>query len=258
MTKGLNETMDLREKTLNNKRHPWELSRAKNLLHVLRKYLPEKNNIRIADVGAGDRFFSMQLLENLKNANITPHVYAIDKEYDRKISRKNKIILINDIQILKNNSMDCIIMMDVLEHIEDDLKFMEIVSEKLNTDGILIITVPAFQNLFSFHDTYLFHYRRYQYQGLKKLLMHNNFEIIFSHYFYTTLFFVRWLQLNFYKLKKHKKDEGIGTWRYGKEHCITIVIEVILNIDFRLNEFFNRVGIRLPGLSLLSIAKKRR
>lgn len=101
-------------------------------------------------------------------------------------------------------------MMDVLEHIEDDSKFMEMVSDKLAINGILIITVPAFQKLFSFHNSYLLHFRRYKYETLLDILLRNKFEVLSSHYFYTSLYFVRWLQLKFDKFNPHCRDEGIG------------------------------------------------
>ena len=44
--------MDLREKTQNNYRHPWELGRANNLLNIVQKYLPNKNNVKVADICA--------------------------------------------------------------------------------------------------------------------------------------------------------------------------------------------------------------
>ncbi len=43
-------------------------------------------------------------------------------------------------------------MMDVLEHIEEDSLSLTVVSEKLKPGGNLIITVPAYQFLWGFHD----------------------------------------------------------------------------------------------------------
>ena len=87
--------------------------------------------------------------------------------------------------------------------------------------------------------------------------MSHNFEIICSHYFYTTLYFVRRLQIKFDKLKSHERTPGVGEWQYRREHFITKGLELILNIDFYLCELINKIGIRLPGLSLLAVAKKR-
>lgn len=161
-----------------------------------------------------------------------------------------------DISMLENNSMECIIMMDVLEHIQDDSAFLKLVLDKLMRNGILIVTVPAFESLFSSHDTYLKHYRRYNYVELRELLLSNNLHIVRSHYFYSTLFAARWLQLMLKKLKPDEKNVGIGMWKYSEDNFITRVIELILNIDFNVNVTLNKLGIRLPGLSLLAVATK--
>ena len=249
--------MDLKEKTQNENRHPWELSRTKNLLHIIKKCLLDKNNVKIADIGAGDMYFDKQLVEKLKDENITPIIFAIDKEYSKQISHEKEIIMLNDIQILEKESMDCIIMMDVLEHIEDDSKFLELVLDRLKENGVLIVTVPAFQSLFSFHDTFLLHFRRYQYEKLQNLLLRNKFEVIHSHYFYTTLYLARWLQLKLEKVWPSKRTTGIGMWKYSQANLITKSFASILNADFCFNGIFSKIGVRLPGLSLLAVVKKR-
>lgn len=248
--------MDLREMTQNENRHPWELSRTKKLLHVFREFVPQKQIVKIADIGAGDRYFDRQLIKELTKENISLIVYAVDHEYDNYISNEQGIIMFKDIQMLKKNSMDCIIMMDVLEHIPEDNKFLKSVLDKLTENGILIVTVPAFQSLYSSHDTYLKHYRRYDYSRLQKLLLANKLQILRSHYFYTSLYMARWLQLKLMKNKPEDKNVGIGMWKYSYRNCITKGIELILNIDFSANIFLNKQGIRLPGLSLLAIASK--
>jgi len=148
-------------------------------------------------------------------------------------------------------------MMDVLEHIEDESKFLELVLDQLKENGILICTVPAFQSLFSSHDTFLLHFRRYKYEKLQNLLLYNKFEVVYSHYFYTTLYVARWLQLKLEKVRLSKMETGIGMWKYSKESFVTSSIESVLNADFRVNEIVSKMGMRFPGLSLLSVAKKR-
>lgn len=246
--------MDLREITNNENRHPWELSRTKNLIHLCSEFISNKDTIKIGDIGAGDRYFDNQLIAKLKNENINPVIYAIDNEYKNTISNQKDIILLKDIFMLEKESMDCIIMMDVLEHIKDDNIFLELALDRLKVNGILIITVPAFENLFSSHDTYLKHFRRYDYIGLRKLLHSNSLHIVRSHYFYSSLCAARWLQL---KMKKQEgKNVGIGMWKYNDKSIITRSIEFILNIDFSFSVILNKLGIRLPGLSLLAVAIK--
>lgn len=246
--------MDLREKTNNTYRHPWELSRTINLIRICIKMVSDKKAISIGDIGAGDMYFDNQLILKLKEQNIDPLIYSIDNAYENNISSRDEIHMLNDISCIENNSLDCIIMMDVLEHIQDDSEFLKSALEKLNDKGILIITVPAFQNLYSSHDLYLKHFRRYSYKDLRNLLISNNLKIIRNHYFYSSLYIVRWLQIK--NIKAEGKNSGIGMWKYSEKNVITKSIKFILNIDFRANEMLNEYGVLLPGLSLLSVAKK--
>ena len=65
---------------------------------------------------------------------------------------------------------DLIAMFDVLEHIPDDLASLHALKNRLNPGGILFITVPAFQTLYSEHDKLHHHCRRYNRKQLKKAI----------------------------------------------------------------------------------------
>lgn len=65
-------------------------------------------------------------------------------------------------------SFDTILYIDVLEHIRDSRKEIELVHERLKIGGNLIILVPAFNQLFSAFDTAIGHYRRYNKARLRE------------------------------------------------------------------------------------------
>ena len=242
--------MDLTEKTENIKRHPWELSRSFNILKFLQT---NDNNFVYADIGAGDKYFTSKLL------SITDEkIFAVDNEYQKNKSVKDGIICLNDSSLLENNSVDCVIMMDVLEHIKNENKFLETILEKLKPNGKIIITVPAMQFLFSSHDIFLKHYRRYSRKQLIKILSKHAIKIEQSYYFYSSLFFLRCITflIETFKLDK-QKNVGIGMWKFDRNNFITKFIFYILNIDFFLNKLLSKISIRLPGLSVLAICRKK-
>lgn len=242
--------MDLVEKTKNVNRHPWEISRADNIIRILNK---QSKDIVIADVGSGDQYFTNKLT-NYSNNN----VIAVDKEYIEDQSVDPRIICFSDIESLCDNSIDYIFLMDVLEHIENDLDFLEGLSKKLKLDGKIIITVPAWQILFSKHDIYLQHFRRYNYKQLCQLVSNSDLKIIKSHYFYSILIPSRILALLIEKIIKSNSNnqKGIGLWKYGNNSFVTRTICTILNLDFRLNQVLYKLKIRIPGLSLFAVAGK--
>lgn len=61
-------------------------------------------------------------------------------------------------------------LLDVLEHIENDLGFLRDLAAKMAAGSTLIVTVPALQKLWSQWDVSLGHYRRYDKPMLRSLL----------------------------------------------------------------------------------------
>lgn len=61
----------------------------------------------------------------------------------------------------RSNSVDVITVLDVLEHICDDVAALRECWRILKPGGDLIITVPSLRSLWSVHDIALRHYRRY-------------------------------------------------------------------------------------------------
>jgi hypothetical protein len=83
---------------------------------------------------------------------------------------------------------DLILLMDVLEHIQDDLAALRLAASKCRENGYLFITVPALQWLWSPHDEFLGHYRRYSVGSMRSLLAGcAGLEILRVHYFFGSL-----------------------------------------------------------------------
>jgi hypothetical protein len=149
-----------------------------------------------------------------------------------------------------------IILMDVLEHIYDDTNFLKEILLKAPTGSFLFITVPSFQFLFSNHDVYLKHHRRYNRKQLLALIDSHNLYVEKCHYFYASLFFVRLISLLF-KKPDPQHQSGIGQWSFNEKHIVTKIFYTLLNFDFCFCAFFARFRIYLPGLSLLAVCKKQ-
>ncbi len=78
-------------------------------------------------------------------------------------------------------------MLDVLEHIEDDIAALSIINTRMAPGGQLLITVPAFQWAFTSWDTALGHHRRYSRRQVRTLATVAGFELTSSAYLFPEL-----------------------------------------------------------------------
>jgi len=240
--------MDLLE-TGGEYRHPWELSRYDCLLKTILT-CPRRLDT-VADIGCGDLFFTKKLASSYNG-----RIFAVDKGFKEKppVDTGNKNIIIkSDIKELEDNSIDIAILMDVLEHIENQNEFLTTLSKKLSEEAIIYITIPAFEHLFSGHDVFLKHQRRYSKKLLSAVLADNGFKIKRLFYFYSILYIPRLFQLISTRLKKNMVG-NITSWKKDEQSGLTRFIRSVLNLDFRINKKLGKLS--MFGLSLFAICKK--
>jgi hypothetical protein len=201
------------------------------------------------DVGSGDAFVAMHLSKTFTNFKIA----AVDINYDEKFFSENEtpnLFFSKSIHKLKiTQTIDAVLLMDVLEHIQNpdeilrDIKNMENVVSATQ----FFITVPAFQSLFSEHDVFLKHVKRYNRKQLTRLLHKEGFEIKYSGYFFFTLLLPRFFQ----KLFGIRSELGLHNWSGNR--FLTSILKTILWADFKICWYLSRIGINLPGLSCYCI-----
>jgi len=146
--------------------------------------------------------------------------------------------------------------MDVIEHTEFDVDFLKTLAQNnaITNETTFLITVPAFNSLFSAHDTYLKHYRRYNNHELQKVAKQAGLEIKSSGYFFTSLLFIRILEKLKENLFGEKEQKGLNEKQYNKKTAG--IIKTFLLLDFGIMNIFNKLGIRIPGLSTYIICTK--
>ncbi len=105
----------------------------------------------------------------------------------RKYGVENVICSTFDDAGFKENIIPAAGLFDVLEHIENDKGFLNQINKSLAPGGKLIITVPAYNFLWSANDNRVGHYRRYSLTVLKKLLLECNFSINYSTYLFSPM-----------------------------------------------------------------------
>jgi len=228
-------------------RHPWEIARAACLLALV----ADGDFTTVADIGAGDLYFAREFLKQHPGRLI-----AVDKGYER-VAELDGILLRKSLSDVADNSLDMAFLMDVLEHEQDDRGFLEEALRTLKPGRNLVITVPAYPFLFSAHDVFLGHVRRYRRSRLHKLVRGLNAELVRSFHFFTSLFLARCLQVLLARFGVPTFGKGVGGWPLSDSHPITRGLVALLKADFALGQRLALSGVHLPGLSICLIIRKR-
>jgi hypothetical protein len=238
-------------------RHPWELARGKIVQTLLKKQSASYNTI--IDFGSGDIY----LLHKLELQKMAKEYYAIDNAYSEFLiqtlktrypdSRISLHGTINDIEGISANA-DCVLFLDVIEHCENDKELLHsVVSKKppVGKKALVLVTVPAYQSLFSEHDKLLHHYRRYSLRQLKNTCREAGLTVSGNGYFFFSLLLLRIFRLFLEKINLSRPAKSIDNWKGGK--VLSKFLSFFLWLDFKFCYLLNRAGIKLPGLSCYCI-----
>lgn len=139
----------------------------------------------IADIGAGSGFFSRHLLEERPDAREATCV-DINYESDRDEWLADKRVAYR--RDAKGVGADLYLLMDVLEHVQDDVGLLSSVVQCAPATAQFVVTVPAFSFLWSGHDEYLGHYRRYTLAQITDVARQAGLIVEKGCYFFGTIF----------------------------------------------------------------------
>jgi 2-polyprenyl-3-methyl-5-hydroxy-6-metoxy-1,4-benzoquinol methylase len=149
--------------------HFWMQWRLKAILQQ-KKYLPANGSL-IFEVGCGNGIVMNQLEKELN--------YTVDgcdlnvKALSMALPSKGRKMVYNIFDLKEDllGKYDGLLLLDVLEHINDDVSFLETAAKYVKPGGIIIINVPAHQWLYSNYDQVVGHVRRYSTKSLRELII---------------------------------------------------------------------------------------
>jgi 2-polyprenyl-3-methyl-5-hydroxy-6-metoxy-1,4-benzoquinol methylase len=252
--------MDLREVGREGqKRHPWELARATTIARILAAALPRLAGAQVLDLGCGDGF----LVETLRHELPQDWKYtALDPELSEADlvqlqADLPEVTCLHDQCDLEDKRFDLILLLDVLEHVEQDQEFLtELVNHRLKSAGKMLLTAPAFQVLFSGHDRFLKHHRRYSLTQLRQVAANAGLAVESSGYLFGSLLLPRSLSRIAQALGlKSENHQGVGGWKHGQ--VLSKPLEWALNLDNRLMLSLSKLGLTLPGLTTWALCGTR-
>jgi SAM-dependent methyltransferase len=222
----------------------------------------DPRNFRILDAGCG----TGQMLQHLGHFGQAVGIDTSPEAIRFAATRNVDHLVLGSILDLPfpENTFDCVLSLDVIEHIDADVELMRYLAGVLKPGGHLVLTVPAFRALWSEHDEVNWHKRRYRAQQLRELLTSHGLEIERLTYCNTALFAPIFAIRKFKNLRnrfrgglngRNGHPEGLPHFESDLGQLPNLVNEGL----YRLMQAENRVLARRDfpfGVSLLAVARK--
>lgn len=148
-------------------------------IQELKKHLYNKKNPTILEIGCSSGFMLQRITKAFPHATILGSDVVTEPLQKLTETLPNIPLLRFDLLHcpLPDNSIDAIVILNVLEHIENDTSALEQIHRILKPGGVAIIEVPAGPHLYDIYDKVLMHYRRYTLSNLCQLVKTIGFNI---------------------------------------------------------------------------------
>lgn len=173
------ESFAYREMAEVENKHWWFVARRAILKSLINRFRLEGKTLEIGPGTGGN-------LE-LFNSDVT--VLEPSAEAIKFLSCRNVKIIKGKLgEVETKERFQFIACLDVLEHLDNDKESLKQIFNLLEPEGKLLLTVPAYNFLWSSHDEELHHKRRYNLTELIKLVASSGFQIEFKSYFNFLLF----------------------------------------------------------------------
>ncbi|HSD21859.1 MAG TPA: methyltransferase domain-containing protein [Anaeromyxobacter sp.] len=238
------------------RRHPWEEARVAFFLRVLREADLLAPGLAVLDVGAGDGFISRRLANALPadarvtcwDANYTDAHLASEAFAPGERLRFTRAV--------PEGTFGLALLLDVLEHVEDDLGFLrEVVVPRLAPGAHALVSVPAWPALFSSHDVKLRHHRRYTTGAMRAVVEGAGLEVVRAGGLFHALLLPRAAQVVLERARRRPSaPKDLGEWNAPAP--VSALVKGALALDAGLSLALSRLGVALPGLSAWVLCRK--
>src|SRR5947209_6504146 len=240
------ETAEFQAMLDGNERHWWYRGRRRIVHSVLRR-LEIGASAELLDAGCayGRTFDELARYGNVHGIELNPLGVAAA----RKRGHGDVHVAAVEDMPFPDNSFDVVTCLDVIEHTPDDGVTLRELRRVTKPGGALVVTVPAYQSLWSRHDVVNRHFRRYRRRTLRAAALSTGWQLEFDTYFNSIFLLpaalVR-LALRSAPDREHRSELALTPPSFDS----------VLELPLRLEAALIARGAALPaGLSLLAVLR---
>ncbi len=237
--------MDLKEQeALGGSAHLHWYYRAKSA--AMLRMLAGTRADAVLDVGAGSGFFSRHMLDHTPCARAV----CVDPNYPAETEEQQNGKPIRFVRGVDHFDGNLALLMDVLEHVPDDVALLRLYAEKMPAGARFLISVPAMPWMWSGHDVFLEHYRRYTVAAVDRMVARAGLRLMQScYYFGLVLPLAAGVRLGRRLNPFHIAQPGSDMRMYGP-----LLNMALLKVCHTELGFFQKN--RLAGLSVFALAER--
>ena len=226
-------------------RHWWYRGRREVLERVIgRLGLPPGARILDAGCGSGRNMVELARRGSVTGVEVSDTSVSLARARDA-----GEVISGSVLQMpFESASFDLGVCLDVIEHLEDDLAALRELRRVVVPGGALLVTVPAYQWLWSGHDEVNHHRRRYTQRSLRAVAEKAGWRQVRSTHFNSLLLPVAVLLRVLDRFSRKTTESSLDLWVPPQP------LNWLLERPLRLEAMLIGRGGRIPvGLSLLAV-----
>ena len=166
--------------------HFWFRARNQLIIWVLRQYAPHFKSF--LEIGCGTGFVLLGVANCFPDTNLNgSDIFTDGLVFASERLPSVNLMQMDARQIPFENEFDVVGAFDVIEHIEDDTLTLRQIYKSIKPEGVMLLTVPQHEWLWSVLDDYAFHKRRYSAFEIEDKVRTAGFKVLRSTSFVTSL-----------------------------------------------------------------------
>jgi SAM-dependent methyltransferase len=167
--------------------HWWFIARRRILKSLIERVVCLPSKAKILEVGCGTGH-NLAMLKAFGTLDASELDFCARALASKRLGADVKEAKLPDLSMFPRDKYDLVALLDVLEHVPDDVASLKAILKRLKPGGALLVTVPANPWMWSAHDVAHHHFRRYSKRELARVFREAGFEIQLLSFFNSLLF----------------------------------------------------------------------